>query len=120
MSIIRDGCCFICAKASAGLTGPAKDAALAEIKKKIEAGEIGPGHRRSSPPKTEQAHPEKGLKPRTARTGEPLPDVDRSAYPPGAVQLGEIPGPTEIPVTIRLMVEISVRVMGLTTAEAKA
>lgn len=130
LTILRDGCCWTCWRAGKGLVGKEKEAALAAIKEKIERGLIYcGGHRRKQTPaapaaKDRAAAPEKpALKApvpasaakggRAAGPGGKLPDVDPSAYPPGAVDLVELPAGPTIPVTIKLVIEIGVRIAGL-------
>lgn len=64
LSIIGEGCCFVCYKAGKGLVGEAKDIARAAIKAKIEAG----GLRRSGRSGKGRGKPNKPWRP------APLPD----------------------------------------------
>jgi len=132
LTILRDGCCWTCWRAGKGLVGKEKEAALAAIKEKIERGLIYcGGHRRkqtSAPAapaaKEREAAPEKpALKApvpasaakgaRVAVPGGTLPDVARSAYPPGAVTLADLPAAREIPITVRLTIEVGIRIVGV-------
>jgi hypothetical protein len=91
LSIAREGMCSVCAKAAKGLTGEALDKALAAIKQKINAGEV--------------RHNVFG------RLHHPAPVPPAPA--PSVMVRTPAGDATDIPVTIRLMVEICVRVTGV-------
>jgi hypothetical protein len=105
MSIVRGGRCFVCAKAAEGLSGDELIFALAEIKGKIDRGEI------------KQGGPGRPCK--KARSLQPLPAAGQK---PGAIfggrrEMGTLLETAEpqtiIPVTLRLTVEIAVHVNGI-------
>lgn len=112
MSIVKEGCCFVCVKAAEGLDGEEKAAALAAIKERIDSGglkKVGHGRRKAG-----VSAPEKGAaadKERVSIGRERLPDIQPTHSSRVAVHLDEIPSLADIPVRIRLMLEISVHVM---------
>ncbi|MHB8772978.1 MAG: hypothetical protein ACYC7J_18440 [Syntrophales bacterium] len=97
------GLCNICYHAASGKSGEARDTALAEVKQKIAAGEI---RSREQKQKAVAAPPGPAQPPAESR-----PAV---AYPkPAEVHLaGE--SPRVVPVTLRLAIEITVRVATVT------
>jgi hypothetical protein len=104
MCVVGDNCCCVCYHAGKGKEGEIKAAALAAVKEKIESGRLkrsgGSGRRKAAPAGTAK------------NTGDPIYlDPDHRGH------LRQIPvgTPADIPVTIRLMVEISVRVASIGT-----
>ena len=89
MWIVRDELCSLCARASEGKEGAEKDAALAKAKERIASGKL-----------------------RKSEGRAPAGNI------PGTVELTASPEDRVIPVTLRLTIEIGIRVTGITQAEA--
>ena len=99
--IMRDGLCWSCAKASAGKTGQEQANALAEIKRRIEAGEV-----RKGGPKAAGAKPL--CMPRQAVPGQRLPEIDPDAYPWESKTLA-LEEERIVPSRLKLTLDIDVR-----------
>jgi hypothetical protein len=132
LTIIGNGCCWKCYQAGKGLEGEEKAAALASVKAKIESGVMKKGggrrgHRKSAAAVSVVA-PAGGVK--KTKVEERAPEERKSgAASAGILQDGKVkvegkakelpavlrvpalPVPQDIPVTIRLLVEIAVRVV---------
>lgn len=100
-SIVKGGLCYVCNNAGKGKTGEERTAALAEIKRKIENGEVKAWNKRSKekPAPVVKAALENGTARRRGRqpgnrnkTARPLP-VDRNTPEPGkaGLALGSAP-----------------------------
>jgi hypothetical protein len=108
---VGNGCCFVCYHAGKGLVGPAKDAARAAVKAKIDSGKLkrsgDSGPRKAAPADTAADRRLRGLAEKAMheeiRGGK--------GKTPAQVMAGMLPA--DIPVTIRLMVEISVRIVSI-------
>ena len=100
ITLIADDCCGTCSKAGEGFTGKEKEAALAAIKQKIESGAIKPRGRGYNLPHEVPVRP------------VPAPEKSPIAVPYGEAPVLKVPAapPPEIPVTLRLTVEVCVRV----------
>lgn len=108
LHIIGNNCCFVCYKAGKGLAGEEKAAALAAVKEKIESGEVGKG-------KYKVTHRGKPNKPWIvdAPPDTTAPKPSASFFPKSASMQIQEGAPVEIPVTIRLTIEIGVRFAGV-------
>jgi Mor family transcriptional regulator len=87
--ITGDGCCGVCYLAGKGLEGEEKAEALAKIKEKISSGKMRTGRRKSA----------------DAAPGTPLPSGLIQVEGPGTL------APQVVPVTVRLTLEVSVRIV---------
>ena len=110
-TIVSDGLCIVCMRAARGKTGEERVAALAEVKRKIDSGEIKTRkgkHNAASAPiaPTKPAAPDQPPTPegaKHARGTRPYSLPEEMLSPSGAA-------PQIVPVTLRLAIEISVRV----------
>jgi len=109
MSIVKEGRCFICAKAAEGKRDEALVAALVDVRERIQSGNI---RRGGSRPRTE----DRPSAPESSK--ERFPAAAVPAPVPAGILLQGKPDETSepqtvIPVTLRLTVEIAVRVNGI-------
>ena len=96
------GLCGICGRAAKGLEGLALIKALDDVKGMLERGETTPRGRK--PKRTEKVAPP----PEEKKTPEDFKAWARDGFRPVQVQ-----GPHEIPLTIRLTIDVTVRVNGV-------
>jgi len=115
--IIGAGMCWICCQAAKGLDGDERAAALAEIKAKIESGEVGWGKHGKGGPKRAQAVKDPAIAPPGWKAPRP-PAAQTDALKPvkrdGSLTLADMLAPQQIPVTIRLTIEVGIRLVGVT------
>ena len=105
-SIVAGGHCFLCYKAAKGKSGDELISALTEIKRKIDNGEVNRGGRRERPRKNSASPPALPIKGRVI-IGKLGKGGSRGLL------LEATEEQTIIPVTLRLTVEIAVRVNGI-------
>ena len=113
-SIVAQGFCFVCRDVSRNLEGEERAAALAAVKARIENGEIGVGKRRPPALRRPGKKPAARAKtPAIASAKETAPAL--SAPKPSHAAQGDIlrQDVPEIPVTIRINIEIGVRLIGV-------
>ena len=99
--IVRDGLCWSCAKESAGKTGQEQANALAEIKRRIEAGEV-----RKGGPKPFGANPP--CRPRQAVPGNGCRRSTSAAYPRESKTM-VLEEERIVPIRLKLTLDIDVR-----------
>jgi hypothetical protein len=122
--IFKAGLCWICSKSVKGLEGDARAAALAEIKTKIESGEAGIGKgihkcgrggKRKDPALAPSGGETKPMSPEAIaevkKRVKALREKRDGGFVPGV--LIESATANEIPVTIRLTIEVGIRLIGL-------
>lgn len=115
--------CWTCGKAVKTLTGEERTIALADIKRRIEAGEIKPGHRTGIAPKTAVSASADDAPAPQAQSPSPEAAVAEAAGVVAQRELKRIRGqrvadvvispdaPQEIPIKVRLILEIAVRIV---------
>lgn len=115
-ALVSGGLCFVCLKAARGKVGPARDAALAEIKRKLDAGEIKTKNFKRRGSAAEPGRPSSPASSPAPVIPEAKPGDDAG---PGDTMPHRVPGrgaaetPTIVPITLRLAIEISVKFNGV-------
>jgi hypothetical protein len=116
--VVSGDLCNVCAKAAAGKTGEEREVALAEAKRKLDAGEI--KTRKHRDPRTDPPGPlsaPSGKKPapdarqQRPSEGASAPEGEKCAPNGVKYELVEmLPAPQVVPVTLRLAIEVTIKV----------